>query len=111
MAHFVKLNQNNVVIQVIKVNNNELLDNGIESEQKGIEFLKSIFGQDTVWKKTSYNTVAGIYYTPNPDQNIIGMIPDPDQSKAFRKNYAGINFTYDSLEMHLYLLKNIIHGF
>ena len=97
MAHFAKLNQENIVISVIKVNNNELLDNGIESEQKGINFLKSIFGQDTIWKKTSYNTVAGIYYTPNPDKTIIGMVPDSDQSKAFRKNYAGIDFTYDSV--------------
>jgi hypothetical protein len=97
MAHFAKLNQENIVIDVIKVNNNELLDNGIESEQKGINFLKSIFGEDTNWKQTSYNTVAGIYYTPNSNQTIIGLIPDQDQSKAFRKNYAGIDFTYDPI--------------
>ena len=97
MAHFAKLNQENIVIDVIKVNNNELLDNGIESEQKGINFLKSIFGQDTIWKKTSYNTVAGIYYTPNPDLSILGMIPDSDQSKAFRGWYPYIGYTYDSI--------------
>lgn len=41
------------------------------------------------YRKTSYNTKGGIYYTPNTT-NI-----DNDQSKAFRKNFAGIGFTYD----------------
>ena len=39
MAHFAKLNQENIVISVIKVNNNELLDNGIESEEKGMQLI------------------------------------------------------------------------
>ena len=40
MAHFAKLDENNVVIEVHCVHNNELLDeNGIEQEQKGIDFL------------------------------------------------------------------------
>jgi hypothetical protein len=48
-----------------------LLDqNGNEVEQKGIDFCKSLFGQDTKWIQTSYN----------------GNI---------RKNYAGIGFSYD----------------
>lgn len=46
-------------------------------------------GDPTSWIKTSYNTRGGIYYIPNTTE------PDPDQSKAFRKNYAGIGFTYD----------------
>ena len=36
MAYFARLNSNNIVEQVISVHNNELLDNGIESEAKGI---------------------------------------------------------------------------
>ena len=80
MASFAKLNNNNIVEQVISVNNNELLDNGIESETKGIEFCKSLFGQDTNWKKSSYNTQGGIH--------LLGGIP-------FRKNHAGIGYTYD----------------
>ena len=40
MAHFAKLNENNIVLEVHCVHNNELLDeNGNESEVKGIEFL------------------------------------------------------------------------
>ena len=56
MAHFAQLDNNNIVIQVIVVHNNELLDqNGNEIEQKGIDFCKSLFGQDTKWVQTSYN--------------------------------------------------------
>lgn len=68
MAHFAELDENNLVKQVIVVHNNELLDNGVESEAKGIAFCQSLFGGN--WKQTSYN----------------GNI---------RKNYAGIGYTYD----------------
>ena len=80
MATFVKLNSENIVEQSISVHNNELLDNGIESEQKGINFCKSLFGQDTNWKQTSYNTSGGVHK--------LGGIP-------FRKNHAGIGYIYD----------------
>lgn len=70
MAHFAELDENNVVKQVIVVHNNELLDNGVESEAKGIQFCQSLFGGN--WIQTSYN----------------GTI---------RKNYAGIDYTYDSV--------------
>lgn len=80
MASFAKINSNNKVEQVISVHNNELLDNGIESEEKGIQFLKSLYGQNTNWKQTSYNTTNGIH--------TLGGTP-------FRKNHAGINYTYD----------------
>jgi hypothetical protein len=71
MAHFAKLNESNVVTEVIVVHNNELMDNGVESEAKGIAFCKSLFGQDTRWVQTSYNG-------------------------NFRGKYAGIGYTYDS---------------
>lgn len=41
------------------------------------------------WIKTSYNTRGGIHY--EPDSNT----PSLDQSKALRKNYAGVGYTYD----------------
>ena len=72
MAHFAKLNENNVVMEVIVVNNNELLVDGIESEDKGITFCKSLYGENTKWKQTSYNA-------------------------NFRKNYAAKNFIYDEM--------------
>jgi len=70
MAHFAKLGPNNIVEQVIVVHNNELLVDGVESEEKGIEFLHNLYGDTGNWKQTSYNN-------------------------NFRKNHAGIGFRYD----------------
>ena len=68
MAHFAQLDDDNIVKQVIVVHNDELLVDGVESESKGIEFCQSLFGG--TWVQTSYNG-------------------------NFRKNYAGIGYTYD----------------
>jgi len=71
MAHFAELNIDNIVQQVLVVSNSDIVDsNGIESEEIGIGFLKKLLGADTTWKQTSYNG-------------------------NFRKNYAGIGYTYD----------------
>jgi hypothetical protein len=70
MAHFAEIDDDNIVLRVIVVNNNELLDNGLESEEKGILFCKSLFGENTNWVQTSYNN-------------------------SFRKQYALGGFTYD----------------
>ena len=40
-----------------------------------------------VYKQTSYNTSGGVHYTDGK--------PSKDQSKAVRKNFAGIGFSYD----------------
>jgi hypothetical protein len=79
MAHFAKLDENNVVIFVTVGSDN---DNGKEDEL----FQRT----GDVYKQTSYNTRGGVYYTPNTNE------PDPDQSKAYRKNYAGLGYTYDA---------------
>ena len=56
MAHFAKLDDNNVVEKVIVVNNDDIKDNnGIESESIGIGFCQKLYGADTNWKQTSYN--------------------------------------------------------
>ena len=74
MAHFAELDSNNVVLRIIVVNNNELLDNNNnESESKGINFCKSLFGGN--WVQTSYNgnfrgLFAGIGYIYDSKQNI-----------------------------------------
>ena len=44
------------------------------------------------WIQTSYNTLGGVHYVPN----VYPRTPSEDQSKALRKNFAGIGFTYDS---------------
>ena len=68
MAHFAEIGLNNVVLRVIVVANEELMDNGQESEAKGAEFCRNLLGG--TWVQTSYNG-------------------------NFRKNFAGAGFTYD----------------
>ena len=80
MSHFAKLNENNIVTAVHCLSNKELLVDGIENEQKGVDFLNKIHNTSDTWKQTSYNTRAGTH--------ILGGTP-------FRKNYAGVDFTYD----------------
>ena len=79
MAHFALLDENSIVT-FVTVGRDE--DDGKEAE------LNARTGQ--VYKQTSYNTRGGVYYTPNTNE------PDPDQSKAFRKNYAGLGYEYRS---------------
>ena len=80
MAHFALLDENNIVT-FVTVGRDE--DNGKEAE------LSARTGQ--IYRQTSYNTRGGVYYTPGTNE------PDPDQSKAFRKNYAGLGYTYDDV--------------
>lgn len=68
MAHFAKLDANNIVTQVAVVDNNNTADaNGVEKEHIGAAFLERILGG--TWKQTSYNA-------------------------NFRKRYAGIGYSY-----------------
>jgi hypothetical protein len=90
MAHFAELDSNNIVLRVLCLSNFVMEnDQGQRVEQLGIDFLQGLYGTNTIWSQTSYNTRAGIYYVPGTNE------VSPDQSKAFRKNYAGIGFTYD----------------
>jgi hypothetical protein len=82
MASFAKLNNNNIVLKVESVVDDVLKDsNGIEQEQLGINFLKTLYNEpNAIWKQTSYNTNRGVHNN--------GGTP-------FRKNHAGIDYTYD----------------
>jgi hypothetical protein len=92
MAHFAQLDKYNNVVQVIVVNNEDILDsNNNESEEVGINFCKSIFGADTIWKQTSYNNtfrynyaILNGYYDPNADAFIA---PQPYDSFSLDSNY------------------------
>jgi hypothetical protein len=81
MASFAKI-ENNIVITVESVVNDVLKDsNGIEQEQLGIDFLRTLYNEpNAIWKQTSYNTIGGVHNN--------GKTP-------FRKNHAGIGYTYD----------------
>ena len=78
MAHFAKLDENNIVT-FVTVGRQE--DDGREQE------LFERTGD--VYKQTSYNTRGGVHYNPETGE------PSEDQTKALRKNYAGIGFSYD----------------
>ena len=81
MATFAKIGLNNKVIEVHSLHNDVLKDaNGVEQEVLGIDFLTKLTGW-SVWKQTSYNTVGGVHK--------LGGTP-------FRKNHAGIGYTYDA---------------
>ena len=80
MAHFAKLGLDSKIIAVIYVNNEVLKDtNGVEKEVNGIEFLTKLYNYP-FWKQTSYNTHGGVH---------------DNGGTPFRKNYAGIGYTYD----------------
>jgi hypothetical protein len=71
MAYFAQIDDNNIVVQVIRVNDSDCQNSdGFEDENVGIDFCKSLIGQETNWKQTSYNA-------------------------KIRKHYAGIGYIYD----------------
>ena len=72
MAHFAEIDENNVVTRVLVVSDDQ--------QDRGHDFLSQDLGLGGTWLKTSYNTIAGEHKN--------GGTP-------FRKNYAGIGFTYD----------------
>jgi len=84
MASFAKLDSNNIVTIVVSVVNEVLKDsNGVEQESIGIQFLKNLYNEpNAIWKQTSYNTHGGIH---------------SNGGTSFRKNHAGIGFTYDEI--------------
>ena len=73
MAHYAFLDSNNIVTQVIV---------GKDENEDGVDW-EVYYGEKLgqICKRTSYNTRAG--------QHLLGGTP-------FRKNYAGIGYTYDS---------------
>lgn len=73
MAHFAEVDENNVVLRVLVVDN--------QHENDGQNFLANTLGLGGTWLKTSYNTIGGVHTS--------GGTP-------YRKNYAGIGFTYDA---------------
>lgn len=72
MAHFAEVDENNIVLRVLVVDDLH--------ESDGQNFLANTLGLGGTWLKTSYNTQAGVHAN--------GGTP-------FRKNYAGIGYTYD----------------
>lgn len=74
MSHFAQVNENNDVVQVIRINQ-DVIDTGV-------------FGDTSSFVQTSYNTLGGVHYAEDSQ-------PSADQSKALRKNFASIGFKLD----------------
>jgi hypothetical protein len=71
VAHFAKITETNIVTQVVVVNNNDVGNLDFPaSEPLGQNFLAIFYGDNSVWRQTSYNG-------------------------NFRKNFAGIGYFYD----------------
>lgn len=76
MAHFAKVTDGKVTQVIV-------------AEPEFFEtFVDTSPGQ---WIQTSYNTRGGVHINPETNE------PSEDQTKALRKNYAGIGFSYDAL--------------
>ena len=73
MAHYAEINESGTVLRVIVAE---------------ADFVATMPG---TWVQTSYNTRGGVHHDPHTGE------PSADQSKALRKNYAGIGFTYDAV--------------
>jgi hypothetical protein len=75
MPYFAQIDEADTVVNVQSIEQNVIDTGG--------------FGDPASFIQTSYNTRGGIHYIPNT------QTPSEDQSKALRKNYAGIGFKYD----------------
>lgn len=73
MAHYAEINESGTVLRVIVAE---------------ADFIATMPG---TWVQTSYNTRGGVHHDPHTGE------ASADQSKALRKNYAGIGFTYDAV--------------
>jgi len=80
MAHWAELDSNNVVTRVLVGDNND------PAGDEGYQWLLDNLGG--TWVKTSYNAVGGKRRNPETGE----MTNDA----GFRKNYAGIGYTFDA---------------
>ena len=76
MGHYAFLDENNTVVEVITGRNEDEVVDGITDWEAHYGAFRGL-----VCKRTSYNTLAGVH--------AYGGVP-------FRKNYAGIGYTYDA---------------
>ena len=88
MSHFAQINSDNIVVRVI-VAQQEFIDSGA-------------VGDPATWIETCPNTRGGVYFEdvevtlPDGQKRMVKR-PAADQSKALRKNFAGVGFAYDPM--------------
>ena len=85
MAHFAKISEENIVLQVLTLDDKDMLNgDGVATESVGQAYLQQHNNWPArLWIQTSYNTKANTHSSGN-------------NSKAFRGNYAGIGFSWDA---------------
>ena len=85
MAHFAKISEENIVLQVLTLDNKDMLNaDGVEDESVGQQYLETHNNwPSNLWIQTSYNTSHNTHSSG-------------DNSKAFRGNYAGIGSEWDN---------------
>ena len=82
MAHFAKISEQNIVLQVLTLDNNIIDNNGTEDETLGQKYLETHHNWPAhLWIKTSYSTSKNIHK--------LGGTP-------FRGNYASIGYIWDN---------------
>ena len=84
MAHFAKISDENIVLNVVVVNDSDMLNaDGVEDETVGQQYLETHNNWPAaMWIQTSYNTIENTHKSG-------------DNSKAFRGNYSGVGYTWD----------------
>ena len=90
MAHFAKLDENNIVTEVIVVSNDIAT-----SESAGVTFINNLYGTSDTWKQTSYNTYGNVH-------SLVELL--------FVKTMQGLVIPMMHLMMLLLLLNLIIVG-
>lgn len=80
MSHFAKINPDTMIVEIVLVGRDEDDENELSART------------GHMYRQTSYNTRNGVHYDPETG------LPSADQSKAFRGNFAGVGFKYDSVE-------------
>jgi len=80
MAHWAELDENNVVTRVLVGDNND------PAGDEGYQWLLDNLGG--TWVKTSYNSIGGKRRNPETEEMT--------EEAGFRKNYAGIGYTFDA---------------
>ena len=85
MAHYAEV-IDGTVARVIAVHNDVITIDGVEDEQRGIDFLNGLFPDSATWVQTSYNTYGNVHH---------GSDGEPDGGTPLHMNYAGIGFTWD----------------
>jgi hypothetical protein len=90
MAHFARINDNNIVREVIVISDDNAPDPAPTNEAAGQTFINNVLGLSGTWKQTSYNgsfrgMYAGVGYTYDPvaDLFVAPLEPKPEITESF----------------------------